>query len=131
MECSTDDDLPHIQEIWPVFERLVGLRGRKMYARVDGHRKTYTVCTPVKLDDDPGAFGLDRGTLPGGTYLRGRLSGDPSWIYPRIGVAVQELESQVLMDQTRPVIEFYRRRDQVELWVPTLPGCSGSSQKRP
>jgi hypothetical protein len=121
MERSTDDDLPHIQGIWPVFECLVGLRGRKMYDRVDGRRKTYTVCTPVKPDDDPGALGLERGTLPGGAYLRGRLIGEPSWIYPRIGIAVQELESQALIDQARPVIEFYRRHDQVELWIPFLP----------
>ncbi len=124
MGCSTDDDLSHIQEIWPRFERLVGLRGRKMYATVDGHQNTYTVCTPVKLHDDPEALGLERSTLPGGTYVRGCLSGEPAWVYSRIGVAVQELESQVITDQARPVVEFYRRHDQVELWVPVLPGRS-------
>ena len=91
-----------------------------MYARVDGRRHTYTVCTPIKPDDEPEALDLKRGTLPGGTYLGGTMRGEPSWIYPRIGAAVQELESQVQVDLTRQVIEFYRRHDQVELWIPAL-----------
>jgi hypothetical protein len=119
MECSTVDDLPYIQEIWPLFERLVGLRGRKMYARAYGRLSTHTVCTPIKPDDDPEILGLAKGTLPGGAYLRGRLTGEPSWIYPRIGLAVRELESHVEVDPDRPVVEFYRRHDQVELWIPT------------
>ena len=35
MARTTVDDLPHIQALWPVFEQLVGMRGRKMYGSVD------------------------------------------------------------------------------------------------
>jgi hypothetical protein len=118
MERSTVDDLPHIQEIWPPFERLVGLQGRRMYARADLNLNTYTVCTPVRENDDPDSLGLETGTLPGGTYLRGRLVGEPSVILGRIGSGMHELQAMVQMDSTRPLVEFYRRHDEVELWIP-------------
>ena len=77
MARTTVDDLPHIQALWPAFEHLVGLRGRKMYASVDAAAGTYTTCTPVRYGDDPQALGLEVGVLPGGDYLRGRLVGEP------------------------------------------------------
>jgi hypothetical protein len=118
MERSTVDDLAHIQEIWPPFEHLVGLRGRKMYAYADLRLNTYTVCTPVREDDDPESFGLETGTLPGGSYLRGRLVGAPSVICALIGPGMHELQEMGHVDTVRPLVEFYRRHDQVELWVP-------------
>jgi hypothetical protein len=118
MERSTIDDLAHIQAIWPLFEHLVGLRGRKMYARADEQLNTYTVCTPIKPGDDPEALGLHTGTLQGGTYLRGQLIGDPPSVYERIGQGMQELRALVEMDLSRTLVEFYRRHDQIELWVP-------------
>jgi hypothetical protein len=118
MERSTVDDLAHIQEIWPPFEHLVGLKGRKMYARADERQNIYTVCTPVKAGDDPDSLGLQTGRLLGGPYLRGRLVGEPPSIYERIGAGVGELRGLVEMDATRPLVEFYRRHDQIELWVP-------------
>lgn len=120
MERSTVDDLAHIQAIWPPFEQLVGLRGRKMYARADEGRSTYTVCTPIRAGDDPKVLGLQTGVLPGGSFLRGRLVGEPPSIYERISSGMQELRQLVEMDVTRPLIEFYRRHDQIELWVPVL-----------
>ena len=35
----TRDELPAIQQLWPRFENLVGLRGRRMYAMVDTQRR--------------------------------------------------------------------------------------------
>ena len=101
---------------------LVGLRGRKMYGSVDTAAGTYTTCTPVRDGDDPQALGLDLGVLPGGDYLRGRLVGEPPAVYEQIGPGAW-LSSSGLADRdpSRPLIEFYRRRDQVELWVPVLP----------
>ena len=75
MQQTTVDALAHIQQVWPPFEQLVGLRGRKMFALIDTDANCYTVCTPVKDGDDPGSLGLQVGTLPGGWYLRGRLVG--------------------------------------------------------
>jgi hypothetical protein len=121
MARSTVDDVPHIQALWPAFEVLVGLRGRRMYASVDTAAGTYTTCTPVRDGDDPQALGLDVGVLPGGDYLRGRLVGEPPAVYQQIGPGMAELERLVGRDPSRPLVEFYRRRDQVELWVPVLP----------
>src|SRR5215475_4866766 len=118
MAQATVDDLPHIQQLWPSFERLVGLRGRKMYAMVDVGANTYTACTPLHDDDDPERLGLRLGTLPGGPYLRGRLVGEPPQVYEQIGTGMQELEAAVDVDADRPLVEFYRRHDQIELWVP-------------
>ena len=36
----TRDELPAIQQLWPRFEGLVGLRGRRMYAMVDTQART-------------------------------------------------------------------------------------------
>jgi hypothetical protein len=92
-----------------------------MYAYADLRLNTYTVCTPVREDDDPESFGLETATLAGGTYLRGRLVGEPSVIYAFIGPGMHELQAMGNLDTDRPLVEFYRRHDQVELWVPILP----------
>jgi hypothetical protein len=115
----TRDELPAIQELWPRFERLVGLRGRRMYAMVTGN--AYAACTPVKDADDPARLGLGTATLPGGWYLQARIAGDPPRLYERIGPAMQELEALAApADPARPLIEYYRRHDVIELWVPVL-----------
>jgi hypothetical protein len=115
----TRDELPAIQELWPRFEQLVGLRGRRMYAIVT--TKTYAACTPVKDRDDPAGLGLSTETLPGGWYLQGRITGNPPRLYERIGPAMQALEELAApADPVRPLVEYYRRHDMIELWVPVL-----------
>jgi len=115
---TTVDELPHIQRLWPEFEALVGLRGRRMFAQVDVRHGTYTVCTPVRGDDDPDRLGLEVAVLPGGWFARGRLKGPPPGVYAQIGPAMAELEASVEVDGTRPLVEFYRRYDEIDLWVP-------------
>jgi hypothetical protein len=118
MAQTTADDLAHIQKVWPSFEQLVGLRGRKMYALIDTAQNSYTVCTPVRDGDDPSRLGLQVGTLPGGSYLRGRIVGEPPQVYEYIADGMAELAATTRADPTRPLVEFYRRRDQIELWLP-------------
>ena len=89
----TSDELPAIQQLWPRFERLVGLRGRRMYAMVDIRAGTYAACTPAREGDDPARLGLETATLPGGWYLRARITGEPPGLYERIGPAMQALEA--------------------------------------
>ncbi len=118
MLATCDDALPAIQELWPRFEQLVGLRSRKMYALVDLVAGTYSTCTPIRNGDDPEKLGLHRGALPGGSYRRGRLRGEPPDLYRSIGPGFDELEAAGDADRTRPLVEFYKRHDQIELWVP-------------
>jgi hypothetical protein len=91
-----------------------------MYAMVDTTLDSYATCTPIRPDDDPVALGLETGTMPGGVYLRGRLSGPAPAIYEHIGPGMQELVAVAGgdLDKTRPLVEFYRRHNKVDLWVP-------------
>jgi hypothetical protein len=116
----TKDEIADIQRLWQVFEELVGVRGRHMYAMVDTTLDSYATCTPIRPDDDPAALGLETGTIPGGVYLRGRLSGPAPAIYEHIGPGMQELVAVAGgdLDKTRPLVEFYRRHNKVDLWVP-------------
>jgi hypothetical protein len=115
----TRDELSAIQQLWPRFENLVGLRRRRMYAMVDVRAGTYAACTPVREGDDPERLGLGTAILPGGWYLRARITGEPPALYERIGPAMQALEALALpADRDRPLIEYYRRHDEIELWVP-------------
>lgn len=116
LEC-TRDELPAIQQLWPRFEALVGLRGRGMYAMVDLRAGTY-----------PARLGLGPAELPGGWYLRARITGDPPGLYERIAPAMQALTAlAVPADPGRPLVEYYRRHDEIELWAP-VPPEPGSGQ---
>ncbi len=118
MLTRSRDELPAIQQLWPRFEGLVGLRGRRMYAMVDTSAGTYAACTPIKEGDDPAGLGLDTGVLAGGWYLRTRIAGQPPGLYERIGPAVSALAALATVNPDRPLVEYYRRHDQIELWIP-------------
>jgi hypothetical protein len=92
-----------------------------MYARIDEQLGTYTVCTPLRDGDDPDGFGLLRGTLAGGCYPRGRIVDEPPESYQAIGPGMAELKAMMPSDPVRPLVEFYRRHDQIELWLPIQP----------
>ena len=120
MCASCADELSEIQRLWPWFENRVGLRGRRMYAAADVASGTYMTCTPVRPEDDPQSLGLEVRELAGGRFRRGRLRGDPPQLYALIGPGVEELEAVGSVDRSRPVIEFYKRHNDSELWVPVL-----------
>ncbi|WP_052684981.1 GyrI-like domain-containing protein [Lentzea aerocolonigenes] len=115
LEHTVADELTAMGEAWQWFENLVGLKGRKMFARIDEAAGTYTVCTPRKPGD---SYDLAVGVLAGGRYRRTVLEGEPPELYGRIGPAVEELKAAGPWDSSRPLVEFYRRHTVVELWVP-------------
>jgi hypothetical protein len=121
MQATCQDELAEIQALWPWFEERVGLQGRKMYAAADPLAGTYTTCTPVRAGDDPAALGLAVGDLGGGLFRRGRLRGVPPELYASIGPGFEELEAAGRVDRARPLVEFYKRHDEVELWLPVTP----------
>ena len=103
---------------WARLEELVGTRGRKFYGALDLPTGEYRVCVEMRQGDEPGALGLESGILPGGRYLRARLHGEPPDVYDRIGPAFTALERAAAPDPTRPELEFYRKRDEIDLLLP-------------
>ena len=99
-------------------EDAVGLRGRKYYGAFDADGEEYRVCVRLQPGDDPSALGLEVGTLPGGRYARVRLTGEPPAIYELIGPTFERLSQRPDRDNSRPGIEFYRRRDVIDLLLP-------------
>jgi DNA gyrase inhibitor GyrI len=115
----TRDDPASIARAWQELEDVVDLRGRKFFGVVEPAGTEYRACVALRPDDDPVKWGFETGTIPGGSYLRVRLRGEPPAIYEQIGPRMAELEASTDRDENRPLIEFYRRRDEIDLLVPT------------
>lgn len=126
MFLSTTEDPAKIGPLWQRLEALVGLRGRKFFGAFDASTQEYRVCVQVREDDDPAALGLESGTLPGGRYLRARLRGKPPEVYERISPTFAALVKAARPDKTRPSIEFYRHRDEIDLLLPVAESPAAS-----
>jgi predicted transcriptional regulator YdeE len=113
------DDQAAISRGWAEVEEAVGsLRGRKFYGVVDKASGEYRVCVAMGEADDPTELGLEIGTIPGGRYARVRLTGDPPAVYELIAPTFKKLVARPDRDPSRPEIEFYRRRDVIDLLLP-------------
>jgi hypothetical protein len=118
------DEVPEIRRAWNSVEQALGsLQGRKFYGSFDPTTNQYAVCVVPQQGDDPRALGLEQGTLPGGRYVRVRLKGEPPSLYDRIPPTMEWLADRPDRDLFRPQLEFYRRRDEVDLLV-TVVGSS-------
>jgi Integron-associated effector binding protein len=111
------DELEHIRRAWDELETLVALRGRHFYGAFDPVANDYRACVEVRAGEKL-VPGLESGTLPGGRYLRARLHGEPPAVYERIGPTFDELTRQTKPDTSRPSLEHYRRRDEIDLLLP-------------
>ena len=111
------DGLDEIRRAWNELEAVVALRGRHFYGAYDPIADDYRACVEVREADDL-VSGLESGTLPGGTYLRARLRGEPPGIYERIKPTFDELMRQAPADESRPSLEHYRRHDEIDLLLP-------------
>jgi hypothetical protein len=100
------------------FEAATGLRGRKFYGAFYPATGEYRACVQAQEGDDPATLGLESGRLPGGRYLRTRLHGEPPQVYERIGPTFEALAQTTHPDESRPSIEFYRGRDEIDLLLP-------------
>jgi hypothetical protein len=113
------DGLAHIRRAWDELEAVVDLHGRHFYGAFDPEADDYRACVELREGDEP-VRGLERGILPGGRYLRARLRGEPPGVYGRIGPTFDELMAQAKPDTSRPSLEWYRRRDEIDLLLPVL-----------
>jgi DNA gyrase inhibitor GyrI len=118
------DDQSEITRGWAELEEAVGsLRGRRFYGVFYDKASTdstaeYHVCVQVRDDDDPAKLGLELGTIPGGRYARARLEGEPPAVYRLIAPTFEQLSGRPDRDPSRPDVEFYRRRDVIDLLLP-------------
>lgn len=101
------------------FERLEGkvggLRGRKFYSTY--HRGEYRACVRRQEDDDPAELDLAVWRIAGGKYVRRRMK-DWADKVDMIGSTFAEMASIHDPDPDRPSIEFYRREDELILFLP-------------
>jgi hypothetical protein len=118
MFLCTPDDVAEMGAAWEKLEALVGTRGRKFYGAFYPSTDEYRVCVQTREGDDPAELGLETGKLPGGRYLRVRLRGEPPALYERIAPTFDALVRLATPDETRPSLEFYRRRDEIDLLLP-------------
>jgi hypothetical protein len=111
------DDQAGISSGMAEVEAAVGLRGRRYYGAFQKNGE-YLVCVALRDGDDPASYGLERGQLPGGRYARVRLEGEPPGVYQQIAPSFHLLSQRSDHDPSRPDIEYYRRRDQIDLLLP-------------
>lgn len=113
------DGLEHIRRAWDELEAVVPLRGRHFYGAFDPIANDYRACVEVRGGDET-FDSLESGTLPGGRYLRARLRGGPPAVYERIGPTFEEMGRTGKSDESRPSLEWYRRHDEIDLFLPIL-----------
>jgi hypothetical protein len=91
---------------------LLSLKGRKCYGVVvDG---IYRACVALRPGDNPGALGLSEWTIPGGKYVRRKLTG---WHRDAglVPATVEEMLGRPDFDNDRYLVEFYRSH--TDLWI--------------
>ena len=111
------DGIEDIRRAWDELEAVVDLHGRRFYGAFDPVANDYRACVELREGNEV-VPGLENGVLPGGRYLRVRLRGDPPAIYERIGPTFGELTQHAKPDLSRPSLEHYRRRDEIDLLLP-------------
>jgi hypothetical protein len=115
------DEQAAITRAWAGLEEAVGtLRGRKFYGVLDPASHEYRACVELRGGDDPRELRLEPGALAGGRYARFRLAGEPPALYALIGPTMERLAQRPDCDPDRPSIEFYRRRDVIDLLQPVV-----------
>jgi len=114
------DSLPQApKDAFEELERKIGsLRGRKFYGVFYAADDEYRACVEPKPGDNAAALRLSDGVIPGGRYARDVLRGDPPEVYSGIPRAFDALVAAVDHDPSRPSIEFYRRNDEIVLFLP-------------
>jgi DNA gyrase inhibitor GyrI len=110
-------DIPGLaHQAWQALEARIPISGRKAYGYWDPGAQEYRACYSLQAEDDPEAVGLQRSVIPGRSYRRARLKGDD--VFAKIGAGFDELAQDAAVDRTRPWFEFYRREDEVDIFVP-------------
>lgn len=97
------------------------LTGRKCYgvSTEDENGLHYRACIAIQEGDDPTALGLTPSEIPGGKYAKDRIR---PWDYkkdvPRLIEKFEKMTKEYEKDEARPSVEFYRRHDDLILYLP-------------
>jgi predicted RNA-binding protein with PIN domain len=107
-----------------VWERLRSavpdVASRRCYGAFYPPSSEYRACIELGDFAEDAKLGLESAVLPGGTFLRARLRGEPSKIYPQIGPTFDALSKAAEPDLDRPSLEYYRRPGEVDVLLPIL-----------
>ncbi len=99
--------------------RLPSLKGRKFYGifqfKSDGEE--YYACVARVDSDDPGKMQLETGAIPGGWYVRRKLS-DWEKKIAQLSNLFEEMARTHDVDPKRPSLEFYRSQAELHLFLP-------------
>ena len=118
---ETGDDFSSLPRAWTELEsRFESLRGRHFFGAFWAEDGVYRACAQLRPGEDADPLGLPQLTLPGGTFRRLRLRGEPPAIYEEIGPAFDQLVALGGLDPTRPSLEHYRRRDEIDVLLPIV-----------
>ena len=107
------------QRAWMELGAAVDLAGRENYGYWHPPEREYRACSSLREGDDPAALGLEATVVPGGWYRRASLEGDDA--YARVGPTFDELALDANVDSSRPFLELYRGRNEVDVLVPVEP----------
>ena len=105
--------------------RMSTLRGQKMYGVVyPGDPVRYLACLLLDNEDSVD-LGLERTTVPAGRYAR-TLVRDWATRIPELPSIVDRLQTDIAdaglaVDPDRPMLEYYRRVDELLMMVPVHP----------
>lgn len=118
LSLTCTDDPAEFPAAWARLERAIGSpRARTFYGAFTPGVE-YRVCVERTAADDADALGLEPWTLPGGTYVRTRLREEPPEVYGLIAPTFEQLLARSEPDPSRPSIEHYRGRDEIDLLLP-------------
>ena len=101
--------------------KLPSLKGRKFYGTIrileDGEE--YFACVERFPTDDPAKMGLEVATIPGGRYVRRRVSDWPSIVEAgKMKEVSEEFAHGYDLDPDRPSIEYYRSMTELHILLP-------------
>ena len=120
MYLRSEGGVTGAKETFGILERkLTSLRGRKFYGTYDPGTGEYRACVAVQSGDDPSRLGLQTWSIPGGLYLREKMS-DWTTRVQDIGKTFARMAEQSgnRVDESRPSVEFYRSESELILLLP-------------
>ena len=113
------------EQAFTELEAVVGLKGRRFYGVFDEGAGQYWACVRRREQDDPSSLGLRTGIIEGGLYAFERLRGDYRALITLIAPTFEAMRARHRVDSSRPSIEFYRRHDELVLYLPIAESEAG------